>query len=322
MSAETVTISTSEIGRGVSPGGDYPNLKGVAEKGDIEQVRAGSYSADYLNWARTMQLLRDNAPGWLPELVATAEGGYVHPAGVGGFLLIRFRHADGRETPAAPQAIMDNRNAAIPLDKITARDVTDTHRRGLCMAAALTFGLAYELWAKMPLESGYDDSQASAPQPPASTPATGGPLSHKQPGEGAEDSPRDDRLAAVIARLTKLDPSTQYAAALEDDARKTYREPGGLVALTPEQREHMAGRLEAHAEKFEAALAANKSADGAATSAGVETTPVSPVPSAESSAGEAAGTDGASEVGATEPPAESLFKAPTSERGAKRKAAA
>jgi hypothetical protein len=50
---------------------------------------------------------------------------------------------------------MDNRNAAIAYDKITARDVTDTHRRGACLAAALTFGLAYELWAKMPLESGY-----------------------------------------------------------------------------------------------------------------------------------------------------------------------
>ena len=42
---------------------------------------------------------------------------------------------------------MDNRNNAIPFDKITARDITDTHRRGLAMAAALQFGLASELWA-------------------------------------------------------------------------------------------------------------------------------------------------------------------------------
>ena len=45
---------------------------------------------------------------------------------------------------------------AIPLEKITARDITDTQRRGMCMAAAMTFGLAYELWAKMPMESGYN----------------------------------------------------------------------------------------------------------------------------------------------------------------------
>ena len=50
---------------------------------------------------------------------------------------------------------MDNRNNAIPYDKITARDISDTQRRGMCMAAAMTFGLAYELWAKMPLENPY-----------------------------------------------------------------------------------------------------------------------------------------------------------------------
>lgn len=58
---------------------------------------------------------------------------------------------------------MDTRNAAIPIEKITARDITDTHRRGVCMAAAFTFGLAYELWAKLPLESGYPEH---AEQPP------------------------------------------------------------------------------------------------------------------------------------------------------------
>ena len=60
---------------------------------------------------------------------------------------------------------MDNRNQAIPLDKITARDITDTHRRGVCMAAAFTFGLAYELWAKLPLESGYADSEPHQKEP-------------------------------------------------------------------------------------------------------------------------------------------------------------
>lgn len=102
-----------------------------------------------------MNLLRTNAPGWLPELVFTPEGGILHEAPVGAFLLIQFKHPDGTYTPAVPQAIMDTRNAAVPLPKITSRDITDTHRRGVCMAAALTFGLAYELWAKVALESGY-----------------------------------------------------------------------------------------------------------------------------------------------------------------------
>ena len=76
--------------------------------------------------------------------------------------MIQFRNGD-QVTTAVPQAIMDSRNAAIPIDKITARDITDTHRRGVCMAAAFTFGLAYELWAKLPLESGYHDEQPENP---------------------------------------------------------------------------------------------------------------------------------------------------------------
>jgi hypothetical protein len=67
---------------------------------------------------------------------------------------------------------MDHKNNAIPLDKITARDVTDTHRRGVCMAAAFTFGLAYELWAKIALESGFVSDEA-APQPEPAKPNSG-----------------------------------------------------------------------------------------------------------------------------------------------------
>ena len=93
------------------------------------------------------------------------EGSILHRAPVGAYLLIRFRHTDGTTTPEVPQAVMDNRNNAIPYDKITARDITDTQRRGTCLAAAFIFGLAYELWAKMPLETGYAqavESSASA----------------------------------------------------------------------------------------------------------------------------------------------------------------
>lgn len=134
---------------------NFPNLAGVAHAELVESIGGGNFSAAYINWSRTMNLLRTHAPGWLPELVQAPDGGIVHRAPAGAFLLLRFVHADGTATPAVPQAIMDSRNAAIAFDKITARDITDTHRRGICMAAALTFGLAYELWAKIPLESGY-----------------------------------------------------------------------------------------------------------------------------------------------------------------------
>lgn len=147
-----------------------PNLAGVATAELVEKIGGGNFSASYINWSRTLQLLREHAPGWLPELIQTAEGGILHRSPVGGFLLLRFVNVDsGASTPPVPQAVMDQRNAAIPFDKITARDITDTHRRGVCMAAALTFGLAYELWAKLPLESGYAPQDEQTPAPPPTT---------------------------------------------------------------------------------------------------------------------------------------------------------
>ena len=135
----------------------FPNLAGVVTQNLVEHIGTGKFAAAYVNWSRTMALLREHAPGWQPELVNAPDGYILHQAPVGAYLLIRFRNGD-QVTPPVPQAIMDNRNAAIPLERITARDITDTHRRGVCMAAAFTFGLAYELWAKLPLESGYADA--------------------------------------------------------------------------------------------------------------------------------------------------------------------
>jgi hypothetical protein len=99
--------------------------------------------------------MREHAPGWTVETLEAPDGGILFKAPVGGYLMIRIKHSEGMRTPAVPQAIMDHRNNSIPFDKITSRDITDTHRRGACMALAMHFGLAYELWAKDPLESGY-----------------------------------------------------------------------------------------------------------------------------------------------------------------------
>lgn len=145
---------------------NIPNLAGVATSNLVEQIGTGKYSASYINWSRTMALLREHAPGWQPELVTAPDGYVLHQAPVGAYLLIRFRNGDVT-TPPVPQAVMDTRNAAIPIERITARDITDTHRRGVCMAAAFTFGLAYELWAKLPLESGYSEPPPPSPKPPA-----------------------------------------------------------------------------------------------------------------------------------------------------------
>ena len=149
---------------------EFPNLAGVATKDLVEKIGSGKFSAAYINWSRTLNLLRTHAPGWTASCITAADGGLLHRAPVGAYLLIQFVHTDGTETPAVPQAVMDHRNNAIPFEKITARDITDTQRRGTCMAAAFIFGLAYELWAKMPLESGYQSEEAPA-APKAATKA-------------------------------------------------------------------------------------------------------------------------------------------------------
>ena len=184
---------------------ELPNLAGVITKQDVESKGSGSYKADYISWARTMQLLHQHAPGWLPDAIPADGGGLLHCCPNGCYLLIRFTHTDGSVTPAVPQAVMDNRNNAIPFDKITARDITDTHRRGLAMAAALQFGLASELWAGNMGENPYRPEQAEAPSGNGSTvPAT-------------QQEPSSNGSAPTVASLKKLIGSipTDDAAALK-----------------------------------------------------------------------------------------------------------
>ena len=99
-----------------------PDLSGVATKELVENIGSGRFTASYINWSRTMNLLRKNAPGWFCETVFNADGDLVHKAPVGGYLLMRYRHVSGFATPEVPQAIMDHRNNAISYDKITARE--------------------------------------------------------------------------------------------------------------------------------------------------------------------------------------------------------
>ena len=204
-----------------------PNLAGVATSDLVEKIGGGNFSASYINWARTLHLLREHAPGWLPELMLAPDGGILHRAPVGGFLLIRFVNIEsGAATPPVPQAVMDHKNNAVPFDKITSRDVTDTHRRGVCMAAALTFGLAYELWAKLPLESGY----APQEEQPKSAKVT--------PLDGAWDAMSEEAqefLLKVAAEITDHFADPDKPTDSEADAAHAY-----LVAQQLEAEEKMA----------------------------------------------------------------------------------
>lgn len=126
----------------------YPNLAGAITVSDVKQKGTGSYAADYVPWAKVMQIINDKANGWLPELVASEDLGYVHAAPDGtGYLCIQFVNGNC-STPIWPYAITDSRNNPIAIEKISARNFADSHRRGVCSAAAAFFALAFELWAR------------------------------------------------------------------------------------------------------------------------------------------------------------------------------
>ena len=190
---------------------ELPNLAGVITKQDVESKGSGSYKADYISWARTMQLLHQHAPGWLPDAIPAEGGCLLHNAAVGCYLLIRFVHTDGTVTPAVPQAVMDNRNNAIPFDKITARDITDTHRRGLAMAAALQFGLASELWAGNMGENPYRPDQAE----PVSGNGKTVPVTKPEASLNGS-APTVDSLKKLIASIPAKDAKSLKAAFMAD----------------------------------------------------------------------------------------------------------
>ena len=212
----------------IPPMAEIPNLAGIATQELVEQIGSGSFKASYINWSRTINLLHKHAPGWLVNAVPSSDGSLLHPAPVGAYLLISFVHTDGTTTPAVPQAVMDNRNNAIVFDKITARDITDTHRRGSCLAAALHFGLAHELWAKLPLESGYSETE-QATQPPKV--AKTAPKAAAQV-KGSQQVTQDSFREACIERGLSTHAIEQLESIIEGDYAKGL---AGLKQKTDEQ---------------------------------------------------------------------------------------
>lgn len=148
-----------------SPSQPFPNLGNVITTDDVSQKGTGSYKADYVNWCRTMHLLHDHAPGWQFHLAHYVDSSHVWKAPNGtAYVVGYFTGPNGERTPDFPQAIMDNRNNAIAYDKVSARDLTDSHRRCLCTAAAAQFGLAWQLWAREEVENPHrEETKAAAP---------------------------------------------------------------------------------------------------------------------------------------------------------------
>ncbi len=136
-----------------SPSPPFPNLGNVITTDDVSQKGTGSYKADYVNWCRVAHLLQDNCPGFHFHLTPSPDGSHVWKApNDTAYVVGYFTGPNGERTPDFPQAVMDHRNNPVAYEKVTARDLTDTHRRALAACSAFTFGLAWQLWAREEVE--------------------------------------------------------------------------------------------------------------------------------------------------------------------------
>jgi len=186
-----------------SPSQPFPNLGNVITTDDVSQKGTGSYKADYVNWCRTMHLLHDHAPGWQFHLhIDVTLGSHVWKAPNGtAYVVGYFTGPNGERTPDFPQAIMDNRNNAIAFDKVSARDLTDSHRRCLCTAAAAQFGLAWQLWAREEVENPHRESAPAASKPAA-----------KVEGVSEEDQPLSkDQRSFLLQWITEMPAANRDA---------------------------------------------------------------------------------------------------------------
>ena len=187
--------------------GSIPDLSGLISKEDLH--RKGSF-AIYMNWARTTQYLREHAPGWEFHLeckLDTEEYVWATPDG-SGYLMCFFQNGE-KKTPLFPFPIMDNRNNPLPLEKISSRDLTDSHRRALCACAAFVFGLAYELWAKVEIDEAAKVDATPIKKEIARSPQRGAnarqakpsPVAHEMVTGKVAETPKVSFTAAQIKKV-------------------------------------------------------------------------------------------------------------------------
>ena len=128
-----------------------PYLAGVIELKDVKEKGTG-FKAKYMAWAKVAQLFNEHCKGWTFHLRPSKEGHLLWEAPLGAYLLCYFKDPSGKEYSDFPYAVMDNRNNAIPVQKITARDISDSARRAFPAACAMQFSLGFELWAQEEIE--------------------------------------------------------------------------------------------------------------------------------------------------------------------------
>ena len=57
-----------------------PNLNGLADPENVSKKGTGKFTAQYINWGRTLHDIRSKASGWMPEMQTDIDGNEVHSA--------------------------------------------------------------------------------------------------------------------------------------------------------------------------------------------------------------------------------------------------
>ena len=209
----------------------YPNLAGVITKDDVYTKGTGSYAASYVAWAKIANHLHTHAPGWEFHLKPAQDGTHLWKAPDGtGYLIGYFTGPEDQATADFPFPVMDNRNNPVQLDKISARALTDAHRRALCACAAFSLSLGYELWAKEEVaEAGSTTTETVVVEVPE---AKAKPAAKKQAAPAAPvadlAAPIDEgEYEIVIRSLTDLhSKAPERIKELSAAFRKEYKLPG------------------------------------------------------------------------------------------------
>ena len=209
----------------------YPNLAGVITKDDVYTKGTGSYAASYVAWAKIANHLHTHAPGWEFHLKPAQDGMHLWKAPDGtGYLVGYFTGPEDQATADFPFPVMDNRNNPVQLDKISARALTDAHRRALCACAAFSLSLGYELWAKEEVaEAGSTTTETVVVEVPE---AKAKPAAKKQAAPAAPvadlAAPIDEgEYEIVIRSLTDLhSKAPERIKELSAAFRKEYKLPG------------------------------------------------------------------------------------------------
>lgn len=216
----------------LSPLQPFPNLGNVITTDDVSQKGTGSYKADYVNWCRTMHLLHEHAPGWQFCLAHYADASHAWQAPNGtAYVVGYFTGPNGERTPDFPQAIMDNRNNAVAYEKVSARDLTDSHRRCLCTAAAAQFGLAWQLWAREEVENPHRGESTSTAAPVAKPAA-------KVEGVSDGDQPLSENDRNLCLGLIKELTPEGLASFCESFRRDFNLKPDAKVAPALTSKKH------------------------------------------------------------------------------------